>query len=344
MKNDDPLFPAQLPQGITEEKIREALADLNEVQQARLALKTLNQRLPEAGLREARTILKDAKAPEELRSVAAVELGKHPDAASEEILIDTVNAAAPGLLKHVAMSLGRIGGKKALEELEKIKTPGDSPAGIALRFAKTLISYRIGSDAYLLEPSRQTPPLTPEQTERVNIEFNEIRKDKLEAALPLVRRQLPAIAVDTKSALRFMCGASEHWVLLNADVAQRGAVDVLRKRPLIAGAVLKHRICSDHYSLDEYILTNGERKGEITVVGVRGSGVMVHAGVVRVLGETAKFELRSSNPPYSRPMDLIGSFDTIDGSLSFSRVLVGTSWKIGARPSVPKRMVAKPLR
>ena len=166
-------------------------------------------------------------------------------------------------------------------------------------------------------------------------------KDKMEAALPSVRRQLPAIAVDVKSGLRFMCGASEHWVLLNADVSQKGAAATLRKRPFIAGAVLKYRVCSEHHSLDEYILTNGSGKDEITIIGVRGSGVMVHAGVVNIRDRALRFELRSNNPPYSRPIDLSGVFDTVDGRLSFSQVLVGTSWKIGAKPSVPRQALSE---
>jgi hypothetical protein len=337
MKNDELLFPAQLPHDISEERIREALADFAQVEWASLALKTLNQRAPEQGLIQSRNILKDNKAPERLRSVASVELGKRSDAKSEELLIDTLKAASPGLLKHVVRSLGQIGGKKALAKLEKVKVPEDSPAGVALRFAKTLISYRIGSNAYLLEPGREITRLKSATTERVNVEFSEIGKEKIEAALPSVRRQLPAINVDVKSGLRFMCGASEHWVLLNADVAQKGSADALRKRPFIAGAILKYRVCSAHYSLDEYILTNGG-KDEITLIGVRGSGVMVHAGVVSIRERAVRFELRSSNPPYSRPIDLSGTFDTADGRLAFNQVLVGTSWKIGAKPLVPRQV------
>jgi len=338
MKNEEPLFPAQLPHDIPEQKIREALADFDQVEWASLALKTLNQRSPEQGLIEARTILKDRKAPERIRSVASVELGKHSDAKSEELLIDTLKGASPALLKHVAKSLGQIGGKKALKELEKVKVPDDTPAAVALRFAKTLISYRIGSNAYLLEPSRQIKRLEPATTQRTHIEFNEIGRERLEVALPSVRRQLPAIDVDVKSGLRFMCGASEHWVLVNAEVVQTGSAAALRKRPFIAGAILKYRVCSDHYSLDEYILTNGGGKDEMTLVGVRGSGVMVHAGVVSVHDRAVRFKLQSSNPPYSRPIDLSGTLDTADGRLSFSQVLVGTSWKIGAKPLVPRRV------
>jgi hypothetical protein len=65
---------------------------------------------------------------------------------------------------------------------------------------------------------------------------------------------------------------------------------------------------------------------------------MVHAGVVRIRDRAARFELRSSNPPYARPIDLSGTFDSAEGRLSFSQVLVGTSWKVGAKPLVPKRV------
>lgn len=338
MENNTLLDRSQLPQNMSEAELRSALADRKNIGQARLAFKALSQRHSRLALEEAKSILKDNKAPNELRSIAAVELGRHTDAASEEVLISAVSDAPPELLKHVARSLGQTGGPEALERLEKVTAPDRSPAALALQFAKTLISYRIGSNAYLLEPGKETEALTPEKTERTNLEFGRFGKEEFEAALPSIRRQLPAMTVDAESGLRFMCGGSQHLVLLNEQAARTGSADIVRKRPMIVGAILKYRVCSEQYSLDEYLLTNGGGKERVTLIGVRPSGIMVHAGFVHIVERAVKFELLSSNPPYSRPIDLRGDFDPADGRLSFSQVLVGTSWKIAARPSVPKRL------
>jgi hypothetical protein len=319
-----------------EDLLRAALTERADPWRARLALKTLSRRLPAFARAEARSLLRNREALEELRSTAAIELGRYRDADSEEVLVGALRDARPGLLKHVAKSLGQIGGPEALASLEQVSVSEDSPASAALRFAKTLIAYRLGSSAYLLNPAVANLGLTPGTTDRTNLEFNELSDNEFEAALPSIRRQLPTLPVNRKSGLRFLCGNSEHWILLHETVTGPSAANVIRRQPMVVGAILKYRACSDQYSLDEYLFTNGGGEDSVVMVGVRPSGIIVHAGVVKVSEGSVRFEVRSSNPPYARPMDLRGHFEAVDGRLAFSRALIGTL-RHAPQVSVPTR-------
>ena len=177
-------------------------------------------------------------------------------------------------------------------------------------------------------------PVTPERTV---LQFSELDESKLADALPSIRRELPALPVVRRSGVRFVCGNSEHWILLHEEVARASTVGKVKRQPMIIGAILKFRACSDRYSLDEYLFTNGGERDRVALIGVRPSGVIVHAGAVALTERSAEFELRSCNPPYSQPIDLRGHFEATDGRLSFSRALAGTSGDMRAK--VPARRV-----
>jgi hypothetical protein len=339
MGNNTSLDRDEFPDNISEDELRATLVDRNNVGRARLALKALSRRQSQFAFIEAQSILKETGVSDELRSVAAIELGRHSTAVSQETLIEVISDATPRLLKHVAKSLGQIGQEAALEKMERLAVPLNTPADIALRFAKTLISYRLGLQTYLLEPIRETMVDVSEAGQHSNLEFRKLDKVELKAALPLVRRQLPAISVDSESALRFTCGSAEHWMLFNEAVVRTGTADALGQRPMVAGAILKYRACSDNHSIDEYILTNGGGKAKVTLIGVRPSGVIVHAGFMYPAGRTAKFEVLLSQPRYSRAIELRGDLDLTNRRVSFTKALIGTSQTIAGRPSIPKRRV-----
>src|SRR5262245_2500635 len=160
-RDDIELFRHNLP----EDELRTAIANREDPDQARQALKALSQRRSDLAPAAARSIVIDQSANEELRSTSAIELGRYLDGAAEESLLRAMSDASSALLKHIAKSLGQIGGKESLERLNKVAVPGDTPAGTALKFARSLISYRLGLDSYLIEPGGNAAALTNEATE-----------------------------------------------------------------------------------------------------------------------------------------------------------------------------------
>src|SRR5690349_10475790 len=117
MMMPDALVLDQLPDSIGLDELRTTLADRGDVARARLALKTMIRRFPDLALQESSVLLKDQRASAELRSTAAIELGRHYDATAEAILLDALAWAPPATIRHVARSIGQIGGEAALQRL-----------------------------------------------------------------------------------------------------------------------------------------------------------------------------------------------------------------------------------
>jgi hypothetical protein len=333
----------QLPDDISAEELRALVADRAEPLRARLAWKALARRYPEVAFSQARLIIQDCAAANDLRSTAAVELGRRVDAASEEVLLHALNNAGSSMLKHIFTSVGRIGSEKALEKLERLRIADYNGSALeALAFAKTLISYRLGYASHILSPDQMQPEHIPPPLSRAVLQFSELDTSTLERALPSIERQLPALPIALKG-LRLVCGNSEHWIVLHRDVVG-GTVEQKEQQSMIIGAILKFRICTGHYSIDEYLLVNSGDNGCLPLIGARPSGIIVHVGSVRLHERGAEFEFRSCNPPYSRPIDVGGSFQLTDGRLSFTRALVGTSSDLRAKAPAPAPTTFKPRR
>jgi len=330
--------PDQLPSGLDRDAVVALLRDRRQPE-ARLALKTLSLRFPDLAEAQARSIVADRGTPEALRAVAATELGYHVGPDNERELVRALRDAPPTVLKHVARSLGRIGGADALAALERATGPAASSP--ALRFARALIAYRLGRDDHRIDPREIAAVTEPIDAEPTPLELRDVPESAVEAVRDAITRELPATPVAARGSVRFRCGNSLHWVLLaqelGDDPAQR-----LARAPMVAGVVLKFRECPGHWSLDEYLLTNGGGTGVVDLVGVRDSGIVVHAGSVRVDGAAVSFELGANNPPYSRPLELGGVVEQVTGSIAFRRAVVGRSRGALGRTRTPQRLEVVP--
>lgn len=327
----------QLPADIGGDAVLALLRDRRRPQ-ARLALATLSTRFPDLAEQAARDVVADRESPDALRSVAATELGHHAGRRSERALLAVLDEAAPTVLKHVARSLGRIGGADALAALGRVSATQEATARL-VRFARSLIAYRLGRDDHLVDvPDLAAGPPVAEPTP---LELRTVSDGEAEADWRAVLRALPATPMSRRGSLRFRCGHSRHWILLAEELGDRPA-ERLARAPMVAGAVLKYRDCPGHYSLDEYLLTGGSRRGRIDLVGVRESGITVHAGTVTVARGAVTFALGAHNPPYSRPIELGGLLDTSSRAIAFDRAVVGRARGAGARPRIPQRVRTEP--
>jgi hypothetical protein len=322
-----------LAPGLADAEILELVRDRGDL--AAAALAELGRRQPDAAGDEAARLVDDRQAPDRLRSAAATELGRQPGARSERALLAALAEEPGGALKHVARSLGRIGGAAALTVLDRAPDP-PGPAARQLRFARSLIAYRLGRSEHLIDPGavradRPGPESAP-------LRVRPLGADEVEARWSDVRRELPASPMSRRGSVEFRCGNSQHWILLAAELDERGA-ERLARAPMIAGAVLKLRACADRYTLDEYLLTSGD--GEVLdLVGVRESGVVVHAGTVSITGGVVSFGIDAHHPPYARPIRLAGLFDPARPAVAFSTAVVGRVSEAAVRARRPRRMVA----
>ncbi len=313
--------PAEFSLAVSAATLRAAIAQPEDPVRAKLAFKHLVELEGGLSVEEAAAVLLERRSSDELRAAAAVELGRLSPTRAEPALIKALGDAEPALLRHVARSLGLVGGAEAREALRRVQDL-QGPAAGAVEFAISLISYRLGDRERLIEPPRLVRP-APRGELTVPLEFRPITSEEATRRQKDLQRAVPADGLDAESGLRFVCGASEHWILLAKKVVRAETLAKVLSRPLVVGAILKYRVCSDRYTLDEYLLGNGDRDQGSTILGVRPSGSVVHAGTARIEGSSARFELGSAIGPYARPVRLEGRFDQTQRHLAFGMALIG---------------------
>src|SRR5512135_2966657 len=76
------------------------------------------------------------------RAVAAIALGRIPTPAAEQILLRNATDITDEVLADVLLSLGRIGGRAALEVIDYLKLPARHAAANAAAYAATLLIVR----------------------------------------------------------------------------------------------------------------------------------------------------------------------------------------------------------
>ncbi len=304
---------------------------------ARESLKTLARRRDSAASALARDLVLH-HADENVRATAAVMLGRDADPATEEALISALHDPNPTVRRRVAQALGRTGGVDALRALESIGPPPDTPVAEAVRTAQTLLSYRIGLTAYLIDP--EGTGLDRVRVDRGDeIELGGRLRRSRNSVLADAARELPGFDISPRLLTAFACqGQPGAFVVSRSATAAAESTEGFA-RPQLVGAMLRDRPCSEHYSLDAYVLTDDRdgTDGKAPHVWLmRPDGTLLHHGRLNVRDETVDFTIRESNAPYSPPIWIEGVLARRSGVITMTAALAGR-WRAGAtRATVPE--------
>ena len=139
--------------------------------------------------------------------------------------------------------------------------------------------------------------------------------------------------------LAFECSGQPGALVATELVTSAGAPTEVFAQPLLAGALLRDRPCSERYSLDAYVLVddrNGTGGTEPDLWLMRPDGTVVHHGRATVTDKSIEFLITGSNAPYSKPVRVAGSVNRGRGTVSISTAVVG-AWRPGtAKPTDPQ--------
>ena len=286
---------------------------------ARQSLKALVRRRDPVAPRLARDLLHH-HADEDVRATAAVTLGREPDDVTQEVLLHALGDPNPVVLRRVAQSLGRVGDVRALRALKTIDTHPHTPTARAVATAMTLLSYRLHLTDHLVDPD-ETGLATFRVSRGAEIEWGG-RLPRSRASIAAdAARELPGVDIDPRTIIGFVCSGQPGAFVANHALA---TVELL-VRPLLAGAVLRERVCSEHYSLDAYVLVDDrdETEGASPHVWLmRPDGIVVHHGRATVTDDGVEFRITDSNAPYSRPVHITGQLSR-RGAISMTTAIIG---------------------
>jgi hypothetical protein len=199
--------------------------------------------------------------------------------------------------------------------------------------AITLLSYRLRLDDRLVD-SDDTGLAVFRVTRGTEIEWGgRLRRSRASVAMDAAR-ELPGIAIDPKTIVAFVCSGQP-----GAFVANRAlATDEKLSRPLLAGALLRERVCSEHYSLDAYVLVDdrdGTEGASPHIWLMRPDGIVVHHGRATVDDSGVEFRITDSNAPYSRPVNVTGHLSR-RGAISVTTAIIGKPRAGSATAAMPQ--------
>jgi len=314
MSNDHDI--ARAPESIGEEELVAAIQDDRQAMDPLVALKELVHRKSARVTPVLSAVVAEPRFPTDMRTAAAVELGKEVRPEHQRALIAGLRAGEPRVVRRTAEALGRIGDHEALEALQTLPLPSDPVAVRSITFARSLIAYRLGLGTQPIQPPQPADVLNLGETKAATLRPAPINDDLMKRIAPRLRTELPAIPVALQRGIRLTC-AGNAFVLLPHEQASE-----MSKSSFVPAVVLKRSHSLGHFTLHLYILTHPVKEGTLALFGVRPDGIVTYTGEVRVADPVFHFRVEALNTPYSPPVDVEGSFTPRDQRIEFKKALV----------------------
>jgi hypothetical protein len=262
-------------------------------------------------------VLVDDALPADVRAVAAVEAGKQVAPAIEPALVAALRSRSPLVVRRAAESLGRIGGRQALQALRATRAYEEEPAvARAVSFARTLISYRLGLGSDLFEPPDAAEFLAVDDTDPVEVKAEPVPAGAVEGIAPRYRLEVPGIAVSLPGALHVRCGTNEFLLM-----PQQALADLARSNA-VAGVVMKSAQSLGYFALHLYLLSHRKDEGTLALFGVRPDGTLTHVGEMHLGDREHTFRVSALNTPYGAPIDIEGRIELATHRIVLTRALV----------------------
>lgn len=314
-----------LPESVTSEELVDAVKGRRPDLGRTAALKELLRRKSPRARRIIDDVLVDPATPLDLRTTAARALGKWPERRVEKTLIAALDAKEPALRARVAESLGRIGGREAFDALASVKAKPGTAHYRTIRFARSLIAYRLGLDDARLRRPAAGRLLKIGRRRAIGLKFETVRPNVFRAAEPYLKRELPGISVAERGSLRFRCRQENLWIVLNAEVQGAEATGTIAERGAVVAVLLKESHCPDTWYVYEYFLSHPRAAGKADVFGVRPTGSVSHFGEIDLDGPNASVRLHSLNTPRLPAIEFEAEYRGREGRLVVKKAVVATA-------------------
>jgi hypothetical protein len=259
---------------------------------------------------ELRALLEDESAPTRIRHLAAVSLPRTDRIAAERILVQALRPTDTVILTGVLRALGQIGGREALDAIERVLPDTSGAARKHAEFAVLLITHRLGIDGH--EPPRAAPPELLEQTPGADgrIRVRQALSAEAERTLLSLGARPYGLELATDPMYEFRCDRCSGMILLNRELTGADALATLRKRKAIfAIGALRNRSLGT-YSAAALVLTSPDVSGGTIHVAIYlTSGDRIFVGEAPVRNEVATWTLRAVRRLGAFPFRADGQFE-----------------------------------
>lgn len=321
-----------IPEDPDDEHVAQRVRQAGDPQSVKAAIRELGRR--RSGLRtELLTdVVLDGEQDADVRALAAVELGKQADTAHRQALLRALKVRERPVVRRAAEALGRIGDEEAYARLGRLR-PRDPVVSQSVRFARTLISYRLGLDRDLLDAPRAPRLPESQRGEPMDIDFATPSEPVAREALTAAEEEFPALRLSTDGALDFSCGGDRFFVAFNRDVHRRKTLRGLRQHNAILMTVMRRPEVLGRYGAYMYVLTHPDSEDRLRLFAVRTTGLIALTGEVTVQERHATFRVDAQPSAHQVPVTVEAAYDHDERRIRFVTTNIAADFLPGQKGS-----------
>lgn len=325
-----------VPTDVDDERIIAALEGNDPEIAPRLALRALAQRQSQAAVGAMARLARDRRVSTALRVDAARNLGRRSGEDRQETLVALLRDRDPAVVAAAADSLGLIGDVRALSQLEALAPVGRDPTGQRIRFARTLLSYRLGVGSHLVTPPNEAE-LVAVGPQAVEIEQGPAPRDLAGRAADDVAKDLPTLSLVIDQAQVLTCFGTDLLLAPTEHAADADRLNALDQRNAIPAVLLRRWDCPERWAPSLLLLSHPQDEGDpAALLAMRPGGTLVGAGKTSRQRGGRSFQLRSLRSGYFPPVEVDGSF-TAEAGFLLERALSAGTIDRQVRARTPRR-------
>ena len=287
------------------------------------AVKELSRRSTPGRLEIYKRLLDDPSLRLTVKETVAFQLGTKRLAENQELLLQHLKTREPSLFNTIVQSLGKIGDKRALKQLEQIEAPNVAFSRDTLEFAKSLMSYRMRLNKNLIAPPPGNDIL--EVTNGIPIKFTKAEAKEVREAFRHVEGDLPAVTLAKEAATKLTWPTVELQLVFTDKFQEPNSLESIQYKSALPIVLLKKAHSLGRYFLSEYFFTHPSEDGkEVVLLGVRPSGKLTYTGKIQISGEEFEFQLMSVDSLQLPTIELQGTYEPKQRSFDFARAISST--------------------
>ena len=325
-----------VPTDIDDERAVRALEGRDAEIPPRMALRLLAQRQSRTAIAALAQFAQTPDVASELRVDATRNLGRAPGRNRQDALVRLLRDRDPAVVAAAAESLGLIGDVRALSALEALAPIGNDPVGRKIRWARTLMSYRLGVGSHLITPPAESDLVTA-GPQAAQIEWRAAASDLAVKATRDVARDLPTLSLRVEQGLLLTCFGIDLLLVPTEHLLDSDRLRALDQRNAVPAALLRYWEASERWAPSLLLFTHPQREErQAALLALRPGGILVGGGTTSEQDVGRRFRLRAIRSGYFPPVEVDGFF-SVDEGFRLERAVSAAAIDRRVRARTPRR-------
>jgi len=273
--------------------------------------------------RDLEHVLEDDEAPSRLRYRAAISLPRADPVAASEILVAATRIRDRRVLAGVMRALGQVGGREALDAIERALPSTEGTARAHAEFAALLIAHRLGLDGFDAPAPAAGELIEMAADHGRRLHVRRAPSATAERCVTDLGSRPYGIELDADASYEFRCDRCSGAVMRNRAFTRGDALETLgRRKALFAIGALRDDSTGSYTAAAVFLTSPAADAGRVRISVHLTNGERVFAGEASVSDGAARWSLAAVKRLGAFPVRAEGTFE--DGKLEIDLAASGT--------------------